>query len=486
MKRLPENVLLEIVRCPHDTLRGLAKRLCVSTHTIQRVRRLSISSGTPLDEIQAALYKPPMRIETVKPPIDFAAVIEQRAGGLSIKDCWKVYQKKFPSGFSLPGFSALVKKHAEVPDGFIPIGGPVAVPVNAHCERIHWPTPVNVDDDGENPLDGVLAVDEDGSSIKVQYGDLMISGARLEKARTDRSSEKTRGGDYRFLKATHGLRAVVVECDAMITTASLAWLEDQGIDLYIWTTKGVRVFAVSSPAAIRKAQYAADGLTLAKRLVVQKFVAGSTPNRIGDRKRQLFTDGQESNENCMEIRQEGLGLSLLEEVNTAKSVEAVRLVEARYSLRYWRSRSPVELKHYKSFPTAWRSWDGVRVSPISGTNSSATHPVNAMLNYAYAVLAARYEIAASVKGLDVSRACLHDGEHRKALVFDLIEFDRIAVANAVLAMIRGKTWKRADFRVDLRGSIRLQPGVAREVIAVSLPGRGHVRDVINCYCRWLQ
>ncbi len=80
----------------------------------------------------------------------------------------------------------------------------------------------------------------------------------------------------------------------------------------------------------------------------------------------------------------------------------------------------------------------------------------------------------------------HDGEHRKAIVFDLIEFDRIAVANAVLAMIRGKTWKRADFRVDLRGSIRLQPGVAREVIAVSLPGRSHVRDVINCYCRWLQ
>ena len=112
----------------------------------------------------------------------------------------------------------------------------------------------------DNPLDGVLTVDEDGSTIKVLYGDLMISGAKA----------------WRFLKATHGLRAVVVECDAMITTAALAWLEDQGIDLYIRTTKGVRVFAVSSPAAIRKAQYSADGLTLAKRLVVQKFVAGST------------------------------------------------------------------------------------------------------------------------------------------------------------------------------------------------------------------
>lgn len=86
---------------------------------------------------------------------------------------------------------------------------------------------------------------------------------------------------------------------------------------------------------------------------------------------------------------------------------------------------------------------------MSGTNSQATHPVNAMLNYAYAVLAARYELAACVKGLDLSRACLHDGEHRKALVFDLIEFDRIGVSNAVLAWIRGKTWKRADFRVGL-------------------------------------
>lgn len=34
--------------------------------------------------------------------------------------------------------------------------------------------------------------------------------------------------------------------------------------------------------------------------------------------------------------------------------------------------------------------------------------------------------------------------------------------------------------------MRLQPGVARGVAGVSLPGRGHVRDVINCYCRWLQ
>ena len=38
----------------------------------------------------------------------------------------------------------------------------------------------------------------------------------------------------------------------MITTAALAWLESQGIDLYIDSPYGLRVFTASEPGAYAK------------------------------------------------------------------------------------------------------------------------------------------------------------------------------------------------------------------------------------------
>ncbi len=457
--RLPDAVLLEIVKHLHESLRGQARRLCVSTHTIQRVRRVvgGCSLKLSLEELRLLMYKPALKVLSVKDPIDYATVIEHRASGLSIKDCWKVYRQEHSNGFSLSAFSALVKKHVRIPDGYVPIAGPVMIPVNVHCERVYWPKPLPDDapqNDCLNPLDGILTIDEPGTMLTVRGGEFLLR-------------VKHYGNSYpkghRFMRATHGLRAILVECDALISIAALDWLETEGITLYISTRAepgrelGMRVFAAArSDSTIRMAQYAADRLRVSKQLVCHKFAA------------------------CKTLR-----TGLLVEVKAAKTIETLRLVEARYSLRYWRSRAPVELKHFKSFPTAWRTWDGVRVSAISGVNSSATHPVNAMLNYAYAIIEARYEIAACARGLDISHACLHDGEHRRALVFDLVEFDRIPVTDKVLSMVRRKTWKRNDFRVDLKGCVRLTPPIAREIAAAVLPSRSHVRDVINRYCREL-
>ena len=372
------------------------------------------------------MYKPPLRIEPVKPPIDFAAVIERRATGLSIKDCWKVYRKDRPNGFSLTRFSALVKKHAEVPHGFVAVGGPVAVPVNAHSQRIHWPEPIEDSRDGDedtNPLDGILSVTENGSSIKVRRSELVIGLPTIRDLCSVPAKGETSNG-LRFMRATHGLSAVVVEGDAMITTAAMAWLEGQGIDLYIDSPYGLRVFTASEPGAIRKAQYGAglkDALRIAKLLILSKFTGWLSHQRYAKYSAESFAPPV--HQHC--ITGSRLAQSLLSEVNAAKSVEALRLVEARYSLMYWRSVSPINLKHTASFPTTWRTWNGTRVSSISGVNSSSTHPVNAVLNYSYAILAAKYELAAAAKGLDNCIGALHGNEDgkgaRRALVFDLME-----------------------------------------------------------------
>jgi CRISPR-associated protein Cas1 len=57
---------------------------------------------------------------------------------------------------------------------------------------------------------------------------------------------------------------------------------------------------------------------------------------------------------------------------------------------------------------------------VSGRNRHATHPVNAMLNYAYAVLESQVRIATVSQGLDPTIGYLHMCRPgRAALVHDL-------------------------------------------------------------------
>ncbi|MDQ3700136.1 MAG: CRISPR-associated endonuclease Cas1 [Chloroflexota bacterium] len=72
-------------------------------------------------------------------------------------------------------------------------------------------------------------------------------------------------------------------------------------------------------------------------------------------------------------------------------------------------------------PSEWQRV-GLRQSLMSGTNRHATHPVNAILNYAYAVLEGQVRTAAAAAGLDPTVGYLHSCHPgRAALVYDLME-----------------------------------------------------------------
>jgi len=59
---------------------------------------------------------------------------------------------------------------------------------------------------------------------------------------------------------------------------------------------------------------------------------------------------------------------------------------------------------------------------VSGRNRHATHPVNAMLNYGYAVLESQARIATIAQGLDPAIGYLHTFRPgRVSLVYELME-----------------------------------------------------------------
>jgi CRISP-associated protein Cas1 len=114
----------------------------------------------------------------------------------------------------------------------------------------------------------------------------------------------------------------------------------------------------------------------------------------------------------------------------------------------------------------WQSI-GSRSSPyhLAG-NRNAAHPVNAILNYAYAALESEIRIKAISEGYDPTIGLMHEGSDSSSkFVFDLMEPERPKVDRAVLNFIMGHVFDPADFVIRSDGVCRLNPEMARMVVA---------------------
>jgi CRISPR-associated protein Cas1 len=99
----------------------------------------------------------------------------------------------------------------------------------------------------------------------------------------------------------------------------------------------------------------------------------------------------------------------------------------------------------------------------------ATHPINAMLNYAYRMLESQVRISAVAAGLDPTIGFLHaNREGRVALVYDLMEPLRPKVDRAVLSFVTSTTFTPKDFLLTQNGKCRLHPEFASRVISLAL------------------
>ncbi len=96
----------------------------------------------------------------------------------------------------------------------------------------------------------------------------------------------------------------------------------------------------------------------------------------------------------------------------------------------------------------------------------ASHPLNAMLNYAYAVLESQVCIATVSQGLDPAIGYLHaSSPGRVALVYDLMEPLRPHVDLLMLEFVCSHTFTSSDFTLGADGVCRLHPQLARKALA---------------------
>ena len=121
-------------------------------------------------------------------------------------------------------------------------------------------------------------------------------------------------------------------------------------------------------------------------------------------------------------------LSRLEE-NPPENISELRALEANCAASYFRSWVGMPIKwrgtSRRPIPDNWHSI-GARSSPyhLAG-NRNAAHPVNAILNYAYAALESEIRIKAISEGYDPTIGIMHEGSDGSSkFIFDLMEPER--------------------------------------------------------------
>src|SRR5215217_5000241 len=120
-------------------------------------------------------------------------------------------------------------------------------------------------------------------------------------------------------------------------------------------------------------------------------------------------------------------------------------------------------KDLPHIPEHWRTF-GTRASPITSTSRSAGNPINALLNYAYAILETEVRLAILAMGLDPGMGVLHaDLKSRDSFVYDLLEPLRPVVDGYVLNLLAERTFAVKEFFETRQGVCWLMPPLPQTV-----------------------
>jgi len=264
-------------------------------------------------------------------------------------------------------------------------------------------------------------------------------------------------------------RIILLDGSGSISFDVLSWLAAQKVSLIRIDWKG-DIVCVAGPSG-----YSANPLKVRWQLETCE-----NPGQRNDFCRSIITRKVEATIITLEksiprsdkweraMRSAYAALSRLEE-NPPETIIELRALEANCAASYFRSWVGMPIKwrgaSRRPIPDNWHSI-GVRSSPyhLAG-NRNAAHPVNAILNYAYAALESEIRIKTISEGYDPTIGIMHEGSDGSSkFIFDLMEPERPRVDRAVLDFVRGQVFNPADFVIRSDGVVRLNPEMARMVV----------------------
>jgi CRISP-associated protein Cas1 len=160
-------------------------------------------------------------------------------------------------------------------------------------------------------------------------------------------------------------------------------------------------------------------------------------------------------------------------IAATRSVADLLIVEAKAAADYWRAFAACGLREAKggNLPRTWLRFANRQKGAGFLGSKHASHPINAMLNYAYVVEAGRLAKALAARGLALQIGYLHsDKIGRNSLVWDAIEPLRPIIDARVFRYIEGREFKRNDFAQTSASTYSLSRDIVTELLSkASLP-----------------
>ena len=315
-----------------------------------------------------------------------------------------------------------------------------------------------------------LVLNGHGLSIAVDKGTLIIRNGNTHYPAEVR--------EYRFFKGELALppRIVLVDGSGNITLDALDWLAKQKVDLIRLNYDG-RIITMAGADG-----YSADRQNvtwqIATRANEAKRVAFSVSLIESKIKETLWNleyllPESTSRDKAVKNTKAALKTFQTSPPQTVSKLLGIEGVVAQGYFYAWRALD-MKWKASKRFiiPDEWKRFfarSSLRTEKRP-TNKRATHPINAMLNYAYTVLESSVRIQAIAEGYDPAIGIMHDwnSPDRHSFIFDLMEPQRPVVDRGILKLIQEHTFSGADFILQSDGVCRLNPELARVTLSVRI------------------
>tara|TARA_B100000678_G_scaffold208294_1_gene175854 strand:+ start:9384 stop:10454 length:1071 start_codon:yes stop_codon:yes gene_type:complete len=313
-----------------------------------------------------------------------------------------------------------------------------------------------------------LILNGHGVSLRVENGSLVI--------RDGFTHYPQKRAEYRFFPRDLDLpsRILLLDGSGTLSFEVLTWLAEQGVAL-------ARVRADGEIATVASGTgYAADRqkvdwqmemrADLSKRL---EFAADLIRRKIISSIPTLEVYIPPSRSRDMALAKANAAIGRLES-ESFEDLNAIFAIEGECASAYFRAWHglPVKWKGVarRPVPQEWHAynWRSSRATGKKAENRNASHPVNAMLNYAYAVKLAKLQLEAIADGYDPTIGIMHNCKRGSpAWALDMIELERASVDARILEFVADQGFAAADFILKKNGGCRLSPQLARMVASLA-------------------
>lgn len=303
-----------------------------------------------------------------------------------------------------------------------------------------------------------------GVNLRVEKGSLLVRDGFTHYPQR-RDTWRFFPGDWRLPS-----RIVVVDVDGGLSFAALAWLSEQDIPLIQINWRGEILNVVSGNPDITIPDRVKSQLTARSKNGGLSFALKLIRAKIENSVDTLRASFPKSGHVDLAIGKLQSLIGLLKS-NPPSNVSQLMGIEGRVGYTYFNAwyNCPIKWKgtDRNPIPDDWYQI-GRRSSKLGSTshpNRFATHPMNAMLNYAYGVLESQVRMQVVATGLDPTIGILHGNARKQhGLVFDLMEPLRPILDRTILEFVQSHRFHRHDFVLGNNGNCRLNPELARTVV----------------------